>query len=421
MFDFSYENRTLSSGSPWHLFCLSNLYFAQGLPNGFLFFALNTFYASQGATVAELAKFSSLLLLPWIFKGLFAPLIDSFTIRKFGRRRFWILSSQIVIVCLLLPLTLLGSELPISTMGLVVMTINFSIAFLDLSTDALAADSLEEITLSKANGLMWGSKVVGNAVGMFLGTTLFFAYDISVGIAVLIGLMMIIFLVPFYSRELDFKVGYESLSIKKNFLPPLDLLKEIVKVFEDTRARWAIVFILFINLGLGVFEPVYNKFFLEELKWTGEMIGNIRTWSLLAGGATGLFVGLLGTYYQRHLLLFLFISIQITVYGLLGLYVDQISNSSAYMIIFALDMTGAAIKVCMFAIFMSLCTSQSSATNFGIFMALLNLSNYTGNQIAPGLMEAYSYSGSFLFCSLALIPAALLTFKIVNRNSIKTS
>ena len=421
MFDFSYENRTLSSGSPWHLFCLSNLYFAQGLPNGFLFFALNTFYASQGATVAELAKFSSLLLLPWIFKGLFAPLIDSFTIRKFGRRRFWILSSQIVIVCLLLPLTLLGSELPISTMGLVVMTINFSIAFLDLSTDALAADSLEEITLSKANGLMWGSKVVGNAVGMFLGTTLFFAYDISVGIAVLIGLMMMIFLVPLYSRELDFKVGYESLSIKKNFLPPLDLLKEIVKVFEDTRARWAIVFILFINLGLGVFEPVYNKFFLEELKWTGEMIGNIRTWSLLAGGATGLFVGLLGTYYQRHLLLFLFISIQITVYGLLGLYVDQISNSSAYMIIFALDMTGAAISVCMFTIFMSLCTSQSSATNFGIFMALLNLSNYTGNQIAPGLMEAYSYSGSFLFCSLALIPAALLTFKIVNRNSIKTS
>ena len=421
MFDFSYENRTLSSGSPWHLFCLSNLYFAQGLPNGFLFFALNTYYASQGATVAELAKFSSLLLLPWIFKGLFAPLIDSFTIRKFGRRRFWILSSQIVIVCLLLPLTLLGSELPISTMGLVVMTINFSIAFLDLSTDALAADSLEEITLSKANGLMWGSKVVGNAVGMFLGTTLFFAYDISVGIAVLIGLMMMIFLVPLYSRELDFKVGYESLSIKKNFLPPLDLLKEIVKVFEDTRARWAIVFILFINLGLGVFEPVYNKFFLEELKWTGEMIGNIRTWSLLAGGATGLFVGLLGTYYQRHLLLFLFISIQITVYGLLGLYVDQISNSSAYMIIFALDMTGAAISVCMFTIFMSLCTSQSSATNFGIFMALLNLSNYTGNQIAPGLMEAYSYSGSFLFCSLALIPAALLTFKIVNRNSIKTS
>jgi len=256
VFNFFYENRTLSAGSPWHLFCLSNLYFAQGLPNGFLFFALNTYYASQGATVAELAKFSSLLLLPWIFKGLFAPLIDSFTIRKFGRRRFWVLSSQIVTIILLLLLTLLGPELSISSMGLVVMTVNFSIAFLDLSTDALAADSLDEITLSKANGLMWGSKVVGNAVGMFLGTTLFFTYGISTGVAVLVVIMMIIFLVPLNSRELDFKAGYESSSFKKNFLPPLDLLKEIVKVFDDSRARWAIVFILFINLGLGVFEPV---------------------------------------------------------------------------------------------------------------------------------------------------------------------
>ena len=62
---------------------------------------------------------------------------------------------------------------------------------------------------------MWGSKVVGNAFGMFLGTTLFFTYGISAGVAVLIGLMGLIFLVPFYSKELDFKVGYESLSVKK--------------------------------------------------------------------------------------------------------------------------------------------------------------------------------------------------------------
>tara|TARA_Y100000590_G_scaffold265801_2_gene298586 strand:- start:77 stop:1339 length:1263 start_codon:yes stop_codon:yes gene_type:complete len=418
MLDISFKNRTLSSGSPWHLFCLSNLYFAQGLPNGFLFFALNTYYASQGATIAELAKFSSLLLLPWIFKGLYAPLIDAFTIRKFGRRRFWILSSQILIISLLFLLVLVGADLNISTMGLIVMTINFSIAFLDLSTDALAADSLDEITLSKANGLMWGSKVIGNSVGMGLGTALYFSYGISLGITVLIGIMILIFLVPFFSKELDFKVGYEDLSLKKNILSPIELFKEITKVFYDPRAKWAIFFIFFINLGLGVFEPVYNKFFLEQLNFTGEMIGDIRKWSLLAGGLSGLLAGLLGVYYQRHLLLFVFISIQIIVYGLLALYVGQVSTF-AHLIIFTLDMTGAAISVSMFAIFMSMCTSQTSATNFGIFMALLNLSNFTGNQIAPGLMEAYSYSGSFLFCSLSLIPASLLAFKLVKKDSLE--
>ena len=49
------DNRALSSGSFWHLFCLSSLYFAQGLPVGFLFLALNTYFASKGASISEQA------------------------------------------------------------------------------------------------------------------------------------------------------------------------------------------------------------------------------------------------------------------------------------------------------------------------------------------------------------------------------
>ena len=73
------------------------------------------------------------------------------------------------------------------------MIINFFIAFQDLATDALAADSLEEKTLTKANGLMWGSKVAGNGLGMFLGTVFYFSYGISQGISLLILLMFLIF------------------------------------------------------------------------------------------------------------------------------------------------------------------------------------------------------------------------------------
>lgn len=39
------------------------------LPNGFLIYAINMYYARQGPTVADLAKFSSLLLLPWMLEG----------------------------------------------------------------------------------------------------------------------------------------------------------------------------------------------------------------------------------------------------------------------------------------------------------------------------------------------------------------
>ena len=415
------DNRTLSSGTPWHLFCLSSLYFAQGLPVGFLFLALNTYFASKGASITELAVFSSLLLIPWTIKIFLAPFVDTFTIRKFGRRRFWILSSQLGMVCALLPLTIIGSELSIYAIGLIGMLVNLFIAFQDLSTDALAADSLEEITLSKANGLMWGSQIAGKGIGMLLGTSLYFSFGIPFGISVLIALIMLLFLVPLLSKELDFKIGYKLVLNQKNILAPKNLLKEVAKVFSDNRAWWAILFLIFINLGSGVYEVIYNKFFLEELNWTGQMIGKLRPWGLLSGGLMGLTAGILGTYYQRHLLLFFFIFTQILIYFFLGIFSDGISNSFAYTIIIGIDMAGAAISVCMFAILMAFCFSQTSATNFGIFMGLANVSTLIGNNLAPYLVEAFSYSGSFIFCSLSLIPAALLTFKLVKKNLIKTA
>ena len=415
------DNRTLSSGTPWHLFCLSSLYFAQGLPVGFLFLALNTYFASKGASITELAVFSSLLLIPWTIKIFLAPFVDTFTIRKFGRRRFWILSSQLGMVCALLPLTIIGSELSIYAIGLIGMLVNLFIAFQDLSTDALAADSLEEITLSKANGLMWGSQIAGKGIGMLLGTSLYFSFGIPFGISILIALIMLLFLVPLLSKELDFKVGHKLVLNQKNILAPKNLLKEVAKVFSDNRAWWAILFLIFINLGSGVYEVIYNKFFLEELNWTGEMIGKLRPWGLLSGGLMGLTAGILGTYYQRHLLLFFFIFVQILIYFFLGIFSDGISNSFAYTIIIGIDMAGAAISVCMFAILMAFCFSQTSATNFGIFMGLANISTLIGNNLAPYLVEAFSYSGSFVFCSISLIPAALLTFKLVKKNLIKTA
>ena len=87
------QTRVLSSASPWHLFCLSMLYLAQGLPNGFLGLALPTYLATQGASVADIGLLLSITMLPWTIKFLYGPFVDSFSLLKFGRRRFWILLS----------------------------------------------------------------------------------------------------------------------------------------------------------------------------------------------------------------------------------------------------------------------------------------------------------------------------------------
>ena len=80
------------------------------------------------------------------------------------------------------------------------------------------------------------------------------------------------------------------------------------------------------------------------------------------------------------------------------------------MAIIGLDITEAGVKVVIFAILMALCTTQTSATNFGIFMGFANLSIVIGNSIAPLLMEYFTYKTTYVFASLSLIPCIALAF-----------
>ena len=97
------ESRLLSEGSPWHIGSLSAVYFSQGLSGGTLF-ALTTYLVSTGASVGDVSLLLSITMIPWTLKVFMGPIIDSFTLKRFGRRRFWILISQISMMLALLPL-----------------------------------------------------------------------------------------------------------------------------------------------------------------------------------------------------------------------------------------------------------------------------------------------------------------------------
>ena len=97
------QSRLLSNGTKWHMSCLSVLYLSQGLSAGFLL-ALTTYLTTKGASLVDISLLLSITMLPWTLKIFFGPIIDSLTLKRFGRRRFWIISSQIIMILVLLPL-----------------------------------------------------------------------------------------------------------------------------------------------------------------------------------------------------------------------------------------------------------------------------------------------------------------------------
>ena len=93
------RTRLLSEGSIWHIGSLSAIYLSQGLSGGTLF-ALTTYLVSIGSSVTDISLLLSITMIPWTLKVFIGPIIDSFTISRFGRRRFWVLISQLMMIFL---------------------------------------------------------------------------------------------------------------------------------------------------------------------------------------------------------------------------------------------------------------------------------------------------------------------------------
>ena len=88
-------DETLTTSKWLRIGTLCILYFAQGLPWGFMLTALISFLASKGLTIVESGQLTAMATLPWTFKLFWGPIIDSFTYKKMGKRRPWILIAQI--------------------------------------------------------------------------------------------------------------------------------------------------------------------------------------------------------------------------------------------------------------------------------------------------------------------------------------
>ena len=71
------------------------LYATEGIPLGFTAVAIATQMRRQGLDPAAIGLFVGSLYLPWAFKWVMGPFVDTFSSDRFGRRRTWILAAQV--------------------------------------------------------------------------------------------------------------------------------------------------------------------------------------------------------------------------------------------------------------------------------------------------------------------------------------
>ena len=140
------------------------LYACEGAPIGFIWWALPAKLRAAGAPVEAITALTAMVVLPWTFKFLWAPLIDRFA-RSPRQLSRWIFGAELCMALTLLPLLKLDLAASMGPLTALLVAHALCAATQDVAIDALAITTVPEAERGSINGWM--------QAGMLLGRSLF--------------------------------------------------------------------------------------------------------------------------------------------------------------------------------------------------------------------------------------------------------
>jgi MFS family permease len=140
------------------------LYFSEGAPIGFLWWALPTRLRAAGVEVEAITGLLSLLVLPWALKFLAAPFVDILRTPRWPLRA-WIAGSQLVMGLLILATIPVDWRVNFPLVGTLLFLHAAAAALQDVAIDAYAVQIVPAERLGSVNAWM--------QVGMLTGRSLF--------------------------------------------------------------------------------------------------------------------------------------------------------------------------------------------------------------------------------------------------------
>lgn len=413
----------LSTNTFFRYFSFAVLYVAQGIPEGITYFAIPAWMAMNGKSPGEIGAFVGMLGIPWSFKFLIAPLMDRYTFLPMGRRRSWVLVGQLGLLFSFLLLGMVPD--PLNNLSLLMaggFLVSFFGAFQDVATDGMAIDIVPVNEQARANGLMWGAKIMGISGSLFVGTWLINKYGLYEATIVLAMLVALIMLVPLLIRErpgeklLPWSKGRsssEAVSLQLDSFAKI--FKSLFKVFFLPSSLFMGVSFFLFNMGISLLETTLPVFTIQEMGWSNETYSSLYSSTSMIAGFLGIIVGgaLADFFGKRRMIsiyLVLFAVVMVSMAFLKSYWETEHFITGFMGFYYTLYVF---ISIASFAIGMQLCWSRISATQFTLYMALANLGRSVGAALLGPLKEKLPWEHIFLF--VAMLTVGSLFFVMILR------
>ena len=126
--------------------------FSSGLPLYVIISLLTAYLRVEGTSLKDIGIFS-LLMLPYNWKFIWSPLLDRFSIPYLGRRRGWILISQLFLVFLIAAMGFISPGHSLMTIAILALSVAFFSANQDIAIDAFRRELLSDEELGLGNSI----------------------------------------------------------------------------------------------------------------------------------------------------------------------------------------------------------------------------------------------------------------------------
>lgn len=385
--------------------------FASGMPLFVLINLLAAYMRKEGLELKIIGAFS-LMMIPYTWKFLWAPLVDRFELFHLGRRKDWIILSQVILIISIGAMGFFSPKDSIGIIALLAMVVAFSSATQDIVLDAYRREFLPINELGLGNAIFVNAyRVAGLVPG---GISLIMADYVSWTVvfnftaACLIPcLVLSIFL-------------HENNSVPA----PRSLKEAVIEPFREFISRrgvgaalFTVCFVFLYKIGDSMALALATPFYMDlgyDLMTIGIVAKNAGLWSTVIGALLGgVFMLKLGI--NRALWIFGIIQM-VTILGYVVLaHLGQSATPSIWLLTIVLvgEYGGGGLGTAAFVAFIAKETNpRYTATQLALLSSFSAIPRTFCNAITGYLVEGLGWENFFILCTFLAIPGMLLLVKV---------
>ena len=414
------------------LICIFNG-FAAGLPLYYLIQLVPAWLRSEGVDLKTIGLFA-LIGMPYTWKFIWSPLMDRFTLPFLGRRRGWMLITQVALMFSMFTFSWLDPKISIWLVVYTSMALAFFSASQDIVLDAYRRELLPDKELGLGNSMYMNgyraASFVPGGLGLILADYISWsAVHITIGLFMAVGIVKTLLI-----QEVAQKINPPK-TIKEAVIEPF---REFFKREGVKSAFLVLAFMFLYKLGDNLATALSTPFYLD-MGFSKTVIGLVVKNVGLCSTIVGAFVGgsiifkiginrslwIFGGVQMLSILGFAVLAANPQGLSLLGL---QLSGVVLLGFVVAFEYLGVGLGASAMVAFMARASHANfTATQFALFSSIIALPRTFANAttgfliegITPedgmyfeifGAFEGMGYIKFFYFCTAGAIPGMILLF-----------